>query len=246
MKDWSRAEENRKIFGTLCAVAALVILSAMPLYRGLERGFSESYGLGAAMVMLREEIEQNEDVAAFLGVGMENEPVSEVSSVPFDLDAAVAAYIEAHTPQAPEVVLPLDGDLTSPHGVRNNPFADGKLIQLGLVETEEHFGIDIGASRSRCVRAAMAGKVSKIGSDPDGYGNYLVIEHDGCSTLYAHCAEIYVGEGQTVAAGEELALAGRTGRATGIHLHFEVFVDGVSVDPIAYFNFYSSDQAGFS
>lgn len=80
-----------------------------------------------------------------------------------------------------------------------------------------------------------------MASDPDGYGNYLVIAHEGCETLYAHCAEIYAVEGQQVDAGEEIALAGMTGRATGVHLHFEVFVDGAQVDPAAYFGFFGGE-----
>ena len=61
-------EEYRAIFPVLCVVIGLVFFSSMPLYRGIEENFSEERGLGAAMVMLRGEIEQNDTIATFLGI----------------------------------------------------------------------------------------------------------------------------------------------------------------------------------
>ena len=240
-----REPEAAAIFPALCAVIAIVLFSSMPIYRGLESSFSEERGLGAAMVMLREEIEQNESVATFLGLSPVEEAIF-VSAAPaddevhaFDLDAEVAAYIAAHTP---DFVLPLDGDLNSPFGTRVDPFADAGMRLLGMAATETHRGIDISAARSRDVRAAMDGVVRFVGWD-NSYGNYLIITHDACETLYAHCDSIAVEAGQTVRAGESIAVAGATGRATGIHLHFEVFVDGVSVDPTAYFGIYDGEAS---
>ena len=94
----SHARESVAVFPALCAVIALALFFAMPVYRGLESHFSKSSGLGAAMVMLRNELADNPAVAAFLGL-----PASDVVSVSADasscdLDAAVAAYIAAHSP----------------------------------------------------------------------------------------------------------------------------------------------------
>lgn len=231
--------EAAAVFPALCAVIALVLLSSMPIYRGLESSFSAERGLGAAMVMLREEITENESVATFLGLAPAEEAVY-VSAVPasdttaFDLEAAVAAYIEAHTPA---FVLPLDGDLTSAYGTRLDPFYNSSLLPLSAADYEIHRGLDISAARSRDIRAAMPGTVRFVGWD-NSYGNYLILTHDACETLYAHCDSIAVTAGQTVRAGENIAVAGATGRATGVHLHFEVFVDGVSVDPAAYFGIF--------
>lgn len=72
-----------------------------------------------------------------------------------------------------------------------------------------------------------------------GYGNYVVLDHgDGLQTLYAHLETIYVTEGQSVTRGQALGKMGNTGRAygaTGIHLHFEVYDNGVKKNPGKYF-----------
>ncbi|MBQ3127038.1 MAG: hypothetical protein IJC15_08215 [Clostridia bacterium] len=93
--------ESAALFPILCAVIALSLFFAMPIYRGLESRFSESRGLGAAMVMLREELNSNSAVAAFLGLPAPD-AVSVSARPAGDLDAAVAAYIAAHTPTQAE------------------------------------------------------------------------------------------------------------------------------------------------
>lgn len=68
-----------------------------------------------------------------------------------------------------------------------------------------------------------------------GYGHYIIIRHaDGSETLYAHLSAIYVSLGQTVAQGEPVGAIGCTGWCTGPHLHFEVRIGGVPVDPLLY------------
>ena len=67
------------------------------------------------------------------------------------------------------------------------------------------------------------------------YGYYIIIDHgNGLQSLYAHNSELLVAAGQTVSAGEPIAYLGSTGNSTGPHLHFEIMVDGVKVDPIQY------------
>lgn len=228
--------ESGALFAVLCVVIALVIFTSMPVYRGLADEVSEQSGLGAAMVMLREGIEQNESVSAFLGLSNDTESEDNI-----DLAQAVAAYIAEHTPQAPAFVLPLEGILTSAHGVRVDPFYTGDLRLLSEGNYETHHGLDISPTASSEICAAMAGEVIHVGSDPDGYGNYLILRHESCDTLYAHCSSILVRAGDTVEAGDAIAVVGMTGRATGIHLHFEVFVDGESVDPSAYFGIFGNE-----
>ena len=68
------------------------------------------------------------------------------------------------------------------------------------------------------------------------YGEYIVIDHGGgYQTLYAHCSELLVKEGETVKKGQVIARVGNTGRSTAPHLHFEVTVNGRNVNPLDYY-----------
>lgn len=94
-----------------------------------------------------------------------------------------------------------------------------------------HYGDDLAAPSGTPIRAAAGGTVTTAASH-DSYGNYLVIRHAGdFQTLYAHCSELLVEAGDTVEAGETVALVGATGMATGPHLHFEVILSGARHDP---------------
>ncbi len=84
--------------------------------------------------------------------------------------------------------------------------------------------------------AVADGTVTFAGGDPCcSYGYYVIVDHhNGFETLYAHFSKIMVTTGQEVTQGEVLGLGGRTGNATGNHLHFEVHLDGAIVDPLKY------------
>ena len=98
-----------------------------------------------------------------------------------------------------------------------------------------HTGIDLGIPTGTQVHAAKDGTVSKVAWDPDGYGNYLMIDHGGgLVTLYGHCSQIIAHVGQAVKAGDVVALSGNTGHSTGSHLHFEVRINGKAVNPRGY------------
>ncbi|MGN1085459.1 MAG: murein hydrolase activator EnvC family protein [Porcipelethomonas sp.] len=113
-----------------------------------------------------------------------------------------------------------------------------------------HAGIDIagGGISGATITAADSGTVVLVktgcshnyGKDGScgcngGYGNYIVIDHgNGISTLYGHCADVYVSVGQSVSRGEAIGSVGSTGYSTGFHLHFEVRVGGSTVDPTSY------------
>ncbi len=117
---------------------------------------------------------------------------------------------------------PVSGPITSPFGLRSNPFGSG---------FETHPGIDIGAASGTTIAAAAGGRVIFAGWY-GGYGNAIIIDHGGqTSTLYGHCSQIFVASGQDVQRGQAIGAVGMTGRATGPHLHFEVRVNGVPVDP---------------
>lgn len=97
-----------------------------------------------------------------------------------------------------------------------------------------HEGIDIAVGTGTPVHAAAAGTVVYAGW-MSGYGNIVVIDHgNGLSTSYAHNSSLVVAHGATVGRGFVVALAGSTGHSTGPHVHFEVRVNGVPVDPLGY------------
>jgi lipoprotein NlpD len=97
-----------------------------------------------------------------------------------------------------------------------------------------HEGVDISARRGTAVRAAEAGRVIHSGRLRD-YGNVVIVKHAGrYSTVYAHNERNFVRRGQFVERGERIASVGRTGNASGSHLHFELRRDRIAQDPLAY------------
>lgn len=98
-----------------------------------------------------------------------------------------------------------------------------------------HAGIDISCPTGTPVIAAESGVVILAGWKR-GYGQTVIIQHGGnVSTLYGHGSRVLVGLGETVRRGDIIMNAGATGNATGPHLHFEVRVNGDTVDPVPYF-----------
>ncbi|MEE8346638.1 MAG: M23 family metallopeptidase, partial [Dehalococcoidia bacterium] len=82
---------------------------------------------------------------------------------------------------------------------------------------------------------AASGTVILVTGANWGLGEYVIIRHpDGSETVYAHLSAIYVSQGQTVAQGEQVGAIGCTGYCTGPHLHFELWIGGAPVDPLAY------------
>jgi lipoprotein NlpD len=98
-----------------------------------------------------------------------------------------------------------------------------------------HEGIDLAAPLGTPVRAARAGAVIYAGSTLRGYGNMVVIQHDGdFLTAYAHNSALLVRVGQRVKAGEVIARVGQSGRATAPHLHFELRKGQAPQDPLRF------------
>ncbi|MBJ7455611.1 MAG: M23 family metallopeptidase [Thermoleophilia bacterium] len=97
-----------------------------------------------------------------------------------------------------------------------------------------HEGIDIAGASGTPIAAAAAGTVIVAGWS-GGYGNLVVIDHgNGISTAYAHNSSIAVSVGQSVGQGTVVSGMGTTGHSTGVHLHFEVRVNGSAVNPLGY------------
>jgi murein DD-endopeptidase MepM/ murein hydrolase activator NlpD len=122
-------------------------------------------------------------------------------------------------PSAAGLIWPVDGVVVSGFGMRW-----GRM----------HEGIDIAAPSGTPIRAAAAGTVIHSGW-LGGYGNLVVLDHgNGLATAYAHASVLLVGVGVHVSQGETVSLVGSTGNSSGPHLHFEVRVNGVAVDPLLY------------
>jgi murein DD-endopeptidase MepM/ murein hydrolase activator NlpD len=130
---------------------------------------------------------------------------------------------EQTPPGAGEMQWPVSGPITSPFGMRLNPFGGGN--------TEFHPGIDIAVAVGTSVAAVANGRVIIVGW-VSGYGNYIAIDHgDDVSTGYGHLSQFYVSVGQDVQRGQAIGASGNTGRSTGPHLIFEVRRHGTPVDP---------------
>lgn len=98
-----------------------------------------------------------------------------------------------------------------------------------------HGGMDLAVPTGTPIRAALGGTVTVSKYNAGGYGYYVCIDHgNGLVTLYGHCSQLLARVGQTVEAGDIIALSGSTGRSTGPHLHFEVRVNGERTNPRTY------------
>jgi murein DD-endopeptidase MepM/ murein hydrolase activator NlpD len=130
---------------------------------------------------------------------------------------------------------PIEGRVASSFGEREDPFNG---------EGAFHSGIDIDAPYGTPVRAAAAGDV--IGASMrNGYGREVVLDHGhDLNTVYGHLSEIAVVPGQHVTRGEVIGYVGQSGRATGPHLHYEVRVHNVPVNPHKYLRT-TYEQAAF-
>lgn len=97
---------------------------------------------------------------------------------------------------------------------------------------KSHAGLDIRGRKFDPIFAAHEGIIIYAGSSFRGYGKMIILEYDSTwATLYGHLAKHKVKSGQQVKAGEIIGLMGRTGRATGVHLHFELLRNKEPIDP---------------
>jgi murein DD-endopeptidase MepM/ murein hydrolase activator NlpD len=183
---------------------------------------------------LRDELAGNRDVllraeqlkASALADARESreEYLSEVEGLEAE-SSALAARIQAAqssstaTPSASGLIWPVNGPVTSGFGMRW-----GRM----------HTGIDIAVPTGTPVHASASGTVVYAGW-MSGYGYLVAIDHGGgLATAYAHNSSLLVAVGQSVKQGDVISLSGSTGHSTGPHVHFEVRVNGVPVDPLQY------------
>lgn len=122
-------------------------------------------------------------------------------------------------------IWPTRGWVTSGFGYRPYPFTGDQKM---------HEGMDIATRMGTSIVAPANGIVTFVGTE-GSFGNTIVIDHGyGKTTRYGHLSEIYVRIGQRVRRDEKIASVGNTGRSTGPHLHYEVRIHGVPVNPVNY------------
>ena len=122
-------------------------------------------------------------------------------------------------------VKPVTGIVTSRYGRRTSP---------GGIGSANHKGLDIAAKCGTTIKATAGGKVIYSGTKGE-LGKLIIIDHgNGVQTYYGHCNKLIASVGDIVSAGDKIAEVGKTGSATGYHLHLEVHINGVAVNPQSY------------
>ena len=142
-------------------------------------------------------------------------------------------------------ILPLGTEanfkVSSSYGMRYDPISKSKKM---------HMGLDLATAVGSEVLATADGEVIEVVSSPDGYGNFIVIQHgDVYQTKYGQLSEFRVKGGDNVKRGDVIALSGNSGQSTGPHLHYEVYKDKADVNPMDYiknykFSFTKADKLG--
>lgn len=160
--------------------------------------------------------ETNDTVPKNISAIVPQEEISQISSsineMELDVENLKAAY---------SFIKPIEGIVTSPFGARES---ENKNV------TGYHTGMDLAAESGTYIKASMGGIVTLVSNEGD-YGKHVKIRCNNVTTLYAHCSNIFVKEGQIVAQGQDIGAVGSTGNSTGPHLHFEIRVEDRFIDP---------------
>jgi murein DD-endopeptidase MepM/ murein hydrolase activator NlpD len=124
------------------------------------------------------------------------------------------------------------GEVSASQGAK--PVPSGMPVSGGRLTQNYHSGhngLDIGVVVGTPVKTTMDGKVVHAGWNTQGYGNLVIVENGEYRTYYAHLSSIPVSVGDTVRAGTTIGLSGNTGNSTGPHLHYEIRVNKVAINP---------------
>lgn len=150
-------------------------------------------------------------------------------------------------PREPPRIVPREPVPPTRPGAPRPPSADTKTVPSnrvlwptsGRLITQyygwRHTGVDIDGDYSSPIYAALDGEVTQAGWNKGGYGLQIIIQSpNGIMTRYAHSSKLFVKVGDRVKKGETIAMIGTTGRSTGTHLHFEIYVNGKRTNPLLY------------
>lgn len=139
--------------------------------------------------------------------------------------------VNAQEPASPQIVIQAENPLNTERSLQQ-PL---EHIKVNQSYTYYHPGMDYGGRVGDPVKSIKTGRVKFAGYTRDGYGNNVIVEHGGgLESLYAHLSKIEVKAGQQVTMDTEIGQVGRTGHATGPHLHLEVRLNGRNVNPVTY------------
>ena len=184
---------------------------------------------------------------------LEVEPDSPMDAVALSLDDFVPVDESLYVPHVWPVRFSESGLITSYFGIREDPFlseeaaaeseedtaaegeedaAESEAAAAESVPVEFHAGLDLADKPNSKIYAAASGVVIEAECS-GGYGMYLLIDHgNGYTTRYSHCSSLLVEVGDEVVQGQIIATMGATGRATGVHLDFRIYVNGEAIDPL--------------
>ena len=208
-----------RIYGVVLTVFAVFALSSHIYHLKKEKELKQ------IIEKQQKQIVQLKEEKSTLITSIEKLATEKISSTKKRYQRKKVSYRRRYISRKIPYGLPLKGVITSKFGYRPDPFT-------GVIKF--HSGIDIKATYKQPVRATADGIV-KFSGWMRGYGKVVVIKHkNGYETWYAHLAYKRVGKNQPVRAGQIIGYAGRTGRTTGVHLHYEIRKNGKPVNPLRY------------
>jgi murein DD-endopeptidase MepM/ murein hydrolase activator NlpD len=162
------------------------------------------------------------------------------SSEPLSLYASEGFSVIPH--EIPSRGLLMDDPIANFGPVEIDPSLDWPVDRARLTRgflpnarPRPHLGLDLASNKGTPIYAALDGTVIYAGSGFRGYGRFIIVENElGWATFYGHLDKMLVKNGEHVEKGQKIGKMGRTGRATGTHLHFEVRKDKKAIDPLAF------------
>ena len=222
IKEWESAQAAEE------AAAATIsnVIASYNARKANERAAEQAVAAQAVAQAKQQVMEMAQ--ANYEAIAAGYEPIYSEAQIQQIAEEAQVGYVAGSQSSGYVWPLPCSQRVTSRFGTRSDPFTG---------ESRYHSGIDIDGfgNDGAPVIAAASGEVITASYD-SSYGNYVIIDHGGTSTVYAHLSGLAVSYGQTVSQGETIGYVGATGRATGTHLHFEVYVGDERVDPAQYFS----------
>ena len=234
--DGPQGEKLAKLAGEFESMLLVQMLREMRKSGSWKDEDEDKAGFGADTLFDTLDVELSSYITKVQGFGLEKSLVRQVlgesdaaapsnalpANVP-SIDPDLRSRPSSGRPQGAEAASPLAERVeTSPFGWRRDPFSGA---------TTYHRGVDLRAAYGEPIGAADAGTVVFAG-EQRGYGQTVVVEHaGGVRTRYAHLSSLTTEAGADVKAGDTIGRAGKSGRATGTHLHLEVTQNGHHVDP---------------